>query len=77
MLHLGSYKNLKESSMSPKIIRRKEVEQRIGLACSTIYAMMAESKFPLPVKIGCRAVGWVEEDINNWLRNKITQQSEQ
>ena len=49
--------------MSPKIIRRKEVEQRIGLACSTIYAMMAAQKFPRPVRIGRRAVGWLEEDI--------------
>ena len=73
MLHLGSKKNLKESSMSPKIIRREEVEQRIGLACSTIYAMMAAQKFPRPVKIGRRAVGWIEEDIQNWLSDKINQ----
>jgi prophage regulatory protein len=75
MLHLGYYKNLKESSMSPKIIRRKEVEQRIGLACSTIYAMMAAQKFPRPVRIGRRAVGWLEEDIQNWLSDKINRPS--
>jgi prophage regulatory protein len=39
--------------------------------------MMADGKFPRPVKIGRRAVGWIEEDVNKWLRNKITQQSEQ
>ena len=48
-----------------------------GLAAASCEALMAEGKFPRPVKIGRRAVGWVEEDINNWLRNKITQQSEQ
>jgi len=63
--------------MAKKVIRRREVEARIGLARSTIYAMMADDRFPRPVKIGRRAVGWIEEDINNWLRNKITQQSEQ
>ena len=63
--------------MTKKVIRRGEVEARIGLACSTIYAMMADGKFPRPVKIGRRAVGWIEEDVNNWLSNKITQQSEQ
>ena len=52
MLHLGSYENLKESSMSPKIIRRKEVEQRIGLACSTIYAMMAAQNFHVQLELG-------------------------
>ena len=63
--------------MAKKGIRRREVEERIGLACSTIYAMMADGRFPRPVKIGRRAVGWIEEDVNKWLRNKITQQSEQ
>ena len=37
--------------MSPKIIRRKEVEQRIGLACSTIYAMMAAQSFHAPLRL--------------------------
>lgn len=63
--------------MAKKLIRRREVEARIGLAYSTIYVMMADGKFPRPIKIGRRAVGWIEEDINNWLSNKITQQSEQ
>jgi len=56
--------------MAKKVIRRREVEERIGLACSTIYAMMADDRFPRPVKIGRRAVGWIEEDINNWLSSK-------
>lgn len=56
--------------MPQHIIRRKEVEQRIGLACSTIYAMMARGDFPRPIKIGQRAVGWRSEDIDNWLSDR-------
>ena len=56
--------------MAKKVIRRREVEARIGLACSTIYAMMADDRFPRPVKIGRRAVGWVEEDIHKWLSDR-------
>ena len=56
--------------MAKKVIRRREVEARIGLACSTIYAMMADDRFPRPVKIGRRAVGWVEEDIDKWLSDR-------
>ena len=56
--------------MSDKIIRRKEVEARIGLACSTIYAMMAYGEFPRPIKIGRRAVGWLSSDIDNWLSDR-------
>ena len=61
--------------MSQKIIRRKEVEARIGLACSTIYAMIADNKFPRPVRIGRRAVGWLEEVIKNWLDAKVNHQT--
>ena len=56
--------------MAKKVIRRREVEARISLACSTIYAMMADDKFPRPLKIGRRAVGWIEEDIDKWLSDR-------
>ena len=56
--------------MSDKILRRKEVEARIGLACSTIYAMMACREFPRPIRIGRRAVGWLSSDIDNWLSDR-------
>jgi prophage regulatory protein len=55
--------------MAKKVIRRREVEARIGLACSTIYAMMADDKFPRPLKIGRRAVGWIEE-FDKWLSDR-------
>ena len=51
MLPVGSKYNLREYMMAKKVIRRREVEARIGLACSTIYAMMAEGKFPRPVRL--------------------------
>ena len=56
--------------MEETFIRRKSLEAKLGLSCSTIYAMMAAGKFPRPVKLGRRAVGWREQDIVDWL-NKI------
>ena len=57
--------------MSQEIIRRKQLETRIGLACSTIYAMMARGDFPRPIKIGRRAVGWRSEYVERWLKSRI------
>lgn len=57
--------------MSQEIIRRKQLETRVGLACSTIYAMMARGDFPRPIKIGRRAVGWRSEDVERWLKSRI------
>ena len=53
-----------------RILRRREVEARTGLSRSTIYAQMAEGKFPRPVKLGKRAVGWTEQAISDWLASR-------
>lgn len=50
-----------------RILRRPEVERRVGLKRAAIYAMMARGRFPRPVKLGEKAVGWVEAEIQQWL----------
>ena len=53
-----------------RLIRRKELEDRIGLARSTIYRMMNKGEFPKPVKIGRRAVAWPESEIERWIAER-------
>ncbi|MDB2474785.1 AlpA family transcriptional regulator [Amylibacter sp.] len=55
--------------MLPKILRRKDIENQFGLSRSTIYAMMANGRFPKPVKLGHRAVGWRSDDLQTWFEN--------
>ena len=55
--------------MVPKILRRAQLEERLGLSRSAIYQMMAEGEFPRPIKLGRRAVGWPEHEIQAWLQN--------
>jgi len=55
----------------PAILRRKQVEARTGLKRSTIYAKVAAGEFPAPVRLGVRAVGWVEAEISSWLESRI------
>jgi prophage regulatory protein len=57
--------------MTDRILRRPEVEDRTGLARSTIYDLKKEGLFPQPVKLGKRAVGWRESDIRRWLAERI------
>lgn len=57
--------------MDKRFLRRPAVEHQIGLSKTQIYALMAEGNFPRPVKIGARAVGWVEADIAAWINQKI------
>lgn len=57
--------------MTARILRRPEVQNRTGLSCSTIYAMMAKGSFPKPIKLAERAVGWDEAEITAWLHARI------
>jgi len=52
--------------MSEQLLRRPEVERRIGLARSSIYRMMDAGEFPRPIRIGRRAVAWRVSDLDRW-----------
>jgi prophage regulatory protein len=49
------------------ILRRKQVEQAVGLSRSTIYQRMKDGTFPHPVPLGGRVVGWRVSDIELFL----------
>lgn len=53
------------------ILRRKQVEKRTGLSRSTIYLQMQKGKFPEPINLGLRSVGWLEHEIEDWLSGRI------
>ena len=53
------------------ILRREAVERMTGLSKSTIYDLMATNSFPRPIKLGARAVGWLERDIVTWQQARI------
>jgi prophage regulatory protein len=36
-----------------------------------IYQLEAERRFPRRVRIGLRAVGWVDTEVQDWLANRI------
>lgn len=36
-----------------------------------IYQLEAEQKFPYRVRIGLRAVGWVDSEVQAWLARRI------
>jgi len=57
--------------ISPKLIRRKNVELQTGLSRSSIYQMIADGKFPSPIKIGLRSVGWLQDEVDDWVIDRI------
>ena len=62
-----------DKSTPPTILRRKQVEARVGLRRSTLYSRVAEGSFPPPVRLGKRAVGWVESEITEFIEQRIAE----
>ena len=56
-----------------RFLRRPEVTARTGLARSTIKVRMREGHFPRPVLLGSRAVGWIEAEVDEWIRERIVE----
>lgn len=47
------------------------MEARTGYSRSSIYLKMQDGTFPKPIKLGARAVGWLESEIEEWLQARI------
>ena len=62
--------------MSDKILRRPEVQRRVGMGRSTLYGAIAEGRFPKPIKIGERSVGWLECEVQGWLEARVAARDE-
>ena len=53
-----------------KLLRRQQVEDTVGLSKSRIYALMRDDKFPLPLRVGGRAVRWRESELSDWIDSR-------
>jgi prophage regulatory protein len=54
-----------------RLLRLRDVCRTTGLCRSMIYKMQAENRFPRRVRIGVRAVGWLEDEVAQWLADRV------
>ena len=59
------------SSPATRVLRLKEVCKVTGLGRSDIYQLQADKHFPHSIKIGTRAVGWLDGEVREWLEGRI------
>ncbi|SFN45302.1 prophage regulatory protein [Nitrosospira briensis] len=62
---------VQELKVTLVILRLKQVLARTGISRSFMYQKMAEGLFPPPVRLGARAVGWVESEVEAWLAAQV------
>jgi prophage regulatory protein len=58
-------------TMPNTILRLPAVKARTSRSRSSIYADIQAGLFPAPIKIGPRAVGWLESEIETWIEQRI------
>jgi len=53
-----------------KIIRKSHVLDRVGVSGTTLWRMERRGEFPPHVRISTGAVGWLESDVEQWIRSR-------
>lgn len=61
-----------EAPKPPRLLKRKQVEERTCLSCSAIYAGIAAGTFPKPCTIGARSVAWLESEVSAWIAARVS-----
>ncbi|MEW4468452.1 AlpA family transcriptional regulator [Parasphingorhabdus sp. JC815] len=62
---------IQDRSSAARLIRLTEVQKRVGLGRSTIYRWMSDNRFPKPYQLGGHAVAWLEQEIDEWIAQRI------
>ncbi len=56
-----------------RLMRIREVLQLCGLSRATLYREIKLHAFPAPVKLSARSVGWLQDDVMQWLDSRVAQ----
>ncbi len=56
-----------------RIIRLRGVIALTGLSRSSIYAFVKANRFPKPIQLGLRCVGWLEKEVEAWIKTRVEQ----
>lgn len=62
------------STITPNtLIKLPTVKQRTTLSTSEIYRRIEAGTFPAQVRLGAKAVAWLEHEIDTWISEAVEQ----
>lgn len=53
--------------MSSRILKAKEVAERVSISTSQVYRLARDGRFPQPVKVTENRSGWLETEVDQWI----------
>ena len=56
--------------MTTRLLTLRDVMRMTALSRSAVYALMGQSRFPKPIRIGSRAVRWIEQEVLDFIASR-------
>ncbi|CAN5117329.1 hypothetical protein BH11PSE5_BH11PSE5_03400 [soil metagenome] len=53
-----------------KILRKREVADRLGVSIMTIWRWEKRGDFPRRLQLGSSSVGYLEDEIDRWVKTR-------
>ncbi|WP_224798112.1 helix-turn-helix transcriptional regulator [Idiomarina abyssalis] len=53
-----------------KIVKQPELIKALGVSRGTLFNMRRDGTIPAPRKISSRCVGWLQSEIDEWLKSR-------
>ena len=54
-----------------QVIRMHQLKAITGLSKTTLYDLIKKGEIPKPIKLGARAVGWLQSDIEAFISSRV------
>lgn len=58
------------------LIKLPEVKRRTTLSTSEIYRRLEAGTFPQQIRLGAKAVAWLEHEVNAWIDARVAESVE-
>lgn len=59
------------SSNPERFIKLPEVKRRTSLSTSEIYRRLEAGTFPAQVRLGAKAVAWLDSEVQDWIDQTV------
>jgi prophage regulatory protein len=53
------------------ILKLPQVQAKTGLGKTRVYGLVKSGDFPKPVRLGKKAVGWLEHELDEWILARV------
>lgn len=60
-----------QAARKRRFIKRPQVEAMTSLSTSEIYRRIDAGSFPAQIKLGAKAVAWLEHEVDAWIEQTI------